>query len=86
MSYNLPIYDLGHTAYHHVGASESQGITLDRVVDAIKPGIILGAAFHGYRRTQSVGWALVWVLAARIAPVVTTGVAIAQGVGKRKEC
>jgi 2-methylisocitrate lyase-like PEP mutase family enzyme len=42
------------------------------------------SAYHGYKRTQSVGWAFVWALCGSIAPVVTVPVAIAQGFGKPK--
>lgn len=84
---DLPVFDLGNTAYHQVGADEpvSFGTSISRFVDAVKPALILGAAYHGYRRNQSVMWALGWVVAARIAPVVTSGIAVAQGFGKRKE-
>jgi hypothetical protein len=40
-------------------------------------------AYHGYKRNDSVGWALVWAVAGMVLPVVTPAVAIAQGFGKR---
>jgi hypothetical protein len=40
-------------------------------------------AFHGYRRNRgSIGWALAWAALGGLFPLVTTGVAIAQGFGK----
>lgn len=83
----LPVYDLslGHTAYHPVGASDSKGWSLDRVVDVVKPAIIAGAAYHGYRRNKSILWAIGWVVAAKFSPLITTGIAVAQGFGARKE-
>ncbi len=42
------------------------------------------AAFHGYRRNQSIGWALVWALFGGVFPIFTNVVALAQGFGKRK--
>ena len=42
------------------------------------------SAFHGYRRNQSVPWALGWFMAGMIFPVVTPTIAFAQGFGQRK--
>lgn len=39
-------------------------------------------AYHGYRRNDSVGWALVWALAGSAFPVITVPIAIAQGFGE----
>ena len=39
-------------------------------------------AYHGYRRNESVGWALGWGLLGSIAPVIAVPVALAQGFGK----
>lgn len=43
------------------------------------------SAYHGYKRNDSVGWAIAWALAGAIAPVITIPVAIAQGFGKPAE-
>lgn len=75
---------MGHTAYHHTGQSGVDGITdilwspTARVV-----GTFLGA-FHGYRRNKSIGWAVLWALLGGASPVITAGVALAQGFGKPK--
>jgi hypothetical protein len=45
----------------------------------------LAAAFHGYRRNQSVGWAIWWSIWGVITPPFTGIVAGAQGFGKRKK-
>src|SRR5258706_3519186 len=42
------------------------------------------STYHGYRRNKSIGWALVWGVAAGIFPVVTPVIAVAQGYGKAK--
>ena len=42
------------------------------------------AAYHGYKRNQSVGWAIGWALLGGLAPLITNGVALAQGFGDRK--
>ena len=60
-----------------------------------QPGVrrayyILGAvsmaasAFHGYKRNQSVGWAVWWGLMGSFFPVITPTIALAQGFGKEK--
>lgn len=38
--------------------------------------------FHGYRRNNSIGWALGWGLFGSVAPVVAPAIAVAQGFGK----
>lgn len=46
---------------------------------------MLGAAvatYHGYKRTKSVGWTLVWSAFGGLSPVFTTVLAVAQGFGK----
>lgn len=40
-------------------------------------------AYHGYRRTGSVGWAIGWAVMGALFPIVTIPVALAQGFGKR---
>jgi hypothetical protein len=45
----------------------------------------MGASvYHGYKRNQSVGWALAWGLFGAVAPIVAVPIALAQGFGKRK--
>lgn len=41
------------------------------------------SAYHGYRRNNSVGWAIVWGLLGGIFPIITPAVAFAQGFGRR---
>lgn len=40
------------------------------------------AAFHGYRRNNSVGWAIVWGLLGAVFPVITNVIAFAEGYAK----
>lgn len=42
------------------------------------------SAYHGYKRNNSVGWAIVWGLLGGMFPVITPAVALAQGFGKAK--
>lgn len=41
-------------------------------------------AFHGYKRTGSVGWAIAWALGGGLVWPVGLGIAVAQGFGKPK--
>lgn len=41
--------------------------------------------YHGYKRNDSVGWALGWGLFGGVAPVIAPALAVAQGFGKPKE-
>lgn len=41
-------------------------------------------AYHGYKRNNSVGWAIGWALLGGIFPIIVIPVAYAQGIGKRK--
>jgi hypothetical protein len=40
-------------------------------------------AYHGYKRNDSVGWAIGWGLAAGIFPYIALPIAAAQGFGER---
>jgi hypothetical protein len=42
------------------------------------------SAYHGYRRNQSVGWAIWWGAMGTVFPIITPTIALAQGFGKRK--
>ena len=44
-------------------------------------GTALGA-YHGYKRTESLGWAIGWALLGGLFPFITIPVALAQGFGK----
>ena len=41
-------------------------------------------AYHGYKRNNSIGWAIGWGLLGGLAPVITPAVALAQGYGDPK--
>ena len=42
------------------------------------------SAYHGYKRNDSIGWALVWGFFGGLAPVITPVIAVAQGFSKPK--
>lgn len=44
---------------------------------------VAASTYHGYKRNNSVGWALWWGFAGGVFPVVTPAIALAQGFGKK---
>lgn len=46
-------------------------------------GMVLGA-YHGYKRNNSVGWAIGWALLGGVFPFITVPLSVAQGFGKKK--
>jgi hypothetical protein len=42
-------------------------------------------AYHGYKRNNSIGWAIGWALLGGLFPIITVPVSLAQGFGKRKK-
>jgi len=41
-------------------------------------------AYHGYKRNNSVGWAVGWAILGGMFPIIVIPVAFAQGIGKPK--
>jgi hypothetical protein len=54
--------------------------------DTVSTASMIALTYHGYKRTGSLIWALVYGLAGRWAPVVAVPVAFAQGFGDKKPC
>lgn len=42
------------------------------------------SAYHGYKRNQSIGWAVAWGLLGAAFPIIVPAVGLAQGFGKKK--
>jgi len=82
-----------------LGADEiapNQSVVLDQGPTALKRTLAIAyalagvagtgiGAYHGYKRNESVGWAVVWALLGGLVPVVVIPVAFAQGIGTRKK-
>lgn len=67
-----------------LNASSTWGRALPTIKGVATIAAAGAATFHGYRRNNSIGWALWWGLMGTIFPVVTTVIGLAQGWGKRK--
>jgi len=50
---------------------------------ALSTASMAASAFHGYKRNNSVGWAVVWGILGGLFPVIVPVIAFAQGYGKR---
>jgi len=58
----------------------SQGATQLWSVLALASAAASG--YHGYKRNQSVGWAVGWFMLGGAFPIITPVIAVAQGFGK----
>jgi hypothetical protein len=45
-------------------------------------GSALGA-YHGWKRNESIGWAIGWGILGAMFPLITSGIAVAQGLSKK---
>ncbi len=54
--------------------------------DSFETGASLALTYHGYKRTGSLIWALIYGVAGKWFPVVSVPVALAQGFGEKKPC
>jgi hypothetical protein len=54
--------------------------------EGVSTAATIALTYHGYKRTGSLVWALIYGLAGRWFPVVAVPVALAQGYGERKPC
>jgi len=46
----------------------------------------IALTYHGYKRTGSLIWALIYGLAGRTIPLAAVPISVAQGFGERKPC
>lgn len=54
--------------------------------EPVKTASAIALTYHGYRRTGSIIWALIYGLAGRLVPVAAVPISIAQGFGQKKVC
>ncbi len=69
-------------------SASSSPFNLRHVVtsEPVKTASAIALTFHGYRRTGSIVWALVYGLAGRLVPVAAVPISLAQGFGQKKSC
>lgn len=49
----------------------------------VSTAAVVALAYHGYRRNESVGWAVVWGLVGGVFWPIAVPIAVAQGYGER---
>jgi len=54
--------------------------------EPVKTASAIALTYHGYRRTGSIVWALIYGLAGRLVPVAAVPISLAQGYGQKKSC
>lgn len=66
----------------------SEPFNLRRTVtsEPVKTAAAIALTYHGYRRTGSIIWALIYGLAGRLVPVAAVPISLAQGFGQKKVC
>lgn len=66
----------------------STGMTLSGIMNSpsVSTGSAMALTYHGYRRTGSVVWGLIYGVLGYWKPVVMVPIALAQGYGERKPC
>jgi hypothetical protein len=77
---------IGHTNYYSVGDDAAPAPPPNDTINFSLLGMaaVGAAAYHGYKRNESVGWAVGWAALAGLFPVITVAIAVAEGFGKRK--
>lgn len=72
--------------YQRIGDSPEDRVSLRDAItsEPVKTVSALAMTYHGYKRSQSVLWAITWGLLGRWFPIVTVPISIAQGFGKEK--
>lgn len=51
----------------------------------LRTAAVAAMVYHGYKRNDSLGWAIGWGFAGAVVPILTVPVAVAQGFGKPKK-
>jgi hypothetical protein len=78
---------MGDTAPQTTNAAPSSFSLRDTInSEPVSTASAILLTYHGYRRTGSIFWALVWGAMGKWKPVYTMPVAVAQGFGQRKAC
>lgn len=57
-------------------------VSMGPIISLVITAISAACAYHGYKRNESVGWAIWWGIAGAAFPVITPVIALAQGFGK----
>jgi len=72
------------TGYITVGQTQPQPFEIPAWAKATSALSGAAMAYHGYKRTGSVGWALGWSVFGSMLPFFAVPISLAQGFGKKK--
>lgn len=76
----------GANPYDGLGQeSEGKSGTLGKVMYVAGVAASMAGAYHGYKRNNSVGWAIGWAVLTGVAWPIAVPVMLAQGFGKPKK-
>lgn len=64
--------------------AEGEPLKISPVWALLSTASMAASAYHGYKRNESIGWAVGWGLLGGLFPVIVPTIAVAQGFGKRK--
>jgi len=73
-------------SYHGTQSLGDLNLRAKLTSEPVKTAAAIALTYHGYRRTGSLVWALVYGLAGRLVPVAAVPISLAQGFGQRKPC
>lgn len=62
---------------------EPIGARTNLIFGIISTVSMAASAYHGYKRNESIPWALWWGFMGAVFPVITPVIGVAQGFGKR---
>lgn len=54
--------------------------------EPVSTAAAVALVYHGYKRTESITWALLYGLAGKWFPIEAVPIALAQGFGRKREC
>lgn len=79
------VYDLGDFGLGQEDLERKKFKIIGPSYHPIAMAATAALAYHGYKRNNSIGWAIGWVLIGGLAPVIALPIAFAQGFAKRKK-
>lgn len=79
---------MGDDAPSSTTSSPTTESNLGEIVNShsVSTGTAMALTYHGYKRTGSIVWALIYGALGYWKPVVMAPIALAQGFGERKPC
>jgi len=69
----------------YAGTGQSDAPVLTPAIGLVSAASAALSAYHGYRRHESVGWAVWWGVMGGLFPVITPAIAWAQGFGHHEK-